>query len=187
MVIIGLGNMGERYEGTYHNVGFMTVDALASKMNAQFKRREFSAVVAKKYVQGVPMILAKPTTFMNLSGESVRKFVGKYGKENVIIVFDDIELPVGKVRVRKSGSGGTHNGMKSIVEYTGEDIARIRIGIGHSEVEEMELADYVLSKMTGEKLDLVKAAVDRVANELARYMAGSIDFDRLTAELNTVV
>ena len=131
-VVVGLGNPGTRYRNTYHNIGFMVADALAKKCKLRFSGKECAALTAKGRAGGVPFVIAKPQTFMNLSGESVKQLVRKYcdTEDELIVVYDDADLPVGRMRLREEGSAGTHNGMRSIVaELNTTSFKRIRIGI----------------------------------------------------------
>lgn len=172
MVIVGLGNPDEKYLGTYHNVGFICVDAIAHKLNIPFDKNECKAVVGLKYVKDEKIVVAKPLTYMNLSGLAVRELVGKYTKtlKDLIVVYDDIDIPFATVRVRENGSAGTHNGMRSIIGEIGEDFPRIRIGIGKSEKKEMALADYVLSTISTEKRAILDKTVEFVSAAIATYL-----------------
>lgn len=145
-LVIGLGNIGKEFEMTNHNMGFMVIDAVAKKLGLSFKKNMCSSLVAEGNFQGERVILAKPTTFMNLSGIAVKSLVKKFNVHDpdFIIISDDIDLERGKVRVRKFGSAGTHNGLRNIVEMLKtENFPRLRIGIGKPG-EFVDLADYVL-------------------------------------------
>ena len=148
-IIVGLGNPGREYDKTYHNLGFMAIDALASDFSLSFSKKGKNFIYAEGLVEGKKTLLVKPQTFMNLSGEAVAILKQKYKDANLIVVCDDIDLPKGKVRFRENGSGGTHNGLRNIVCHIGQDFKRIKIGAGKD--ENMELADYVLSKIKDEK------------------------------------
>lgn len=148
-VVIGLGNPGKEYERTYHNLGFMAVDSLANDFSISFSKSNKNSVYGEGIVDGKKVILVKPQTYMNLSGEAVEIFKRKYSDGNFIVVCDDIDLPKETVRFRQNGSGGTHNGLRNIVAHIGEDFARVKIGAGRD--EKMDLADYVLSKIKDEK------------------------------------
>ncbi len=148
-LVVGLGNIGEAYKHTNHNAGFEVLDILAEKLNLKFNQRGCDADYAEYNHFGEKFIFAKPRTYMNESGRAVKSFMSKFGLaiEDVLIINDDIDLEPGKIRIRKSGSSGTHNGLKSIIRETGsENFARIRVGIG-SKHEGQDLADFVLSKM----------------------------------------
>lgn len=145
IIIIGLGNPGSRYDGTFHNLGFMALDSLAEKLGASFSQHKYKSVCAQAHYQGQKVLLVKPQTFMNNSGEAVVLLKKQFSDANILVIVDDIDLPAGVVRYRDKGSSGTHNGMRSIVSYIGEDFARIRIGTGREEGK--DLADFVLSKI----------------------------------------
>lgn len=185
MIIVGLGNIGKEYEKTRHNIGFMCIDMLADKLGVRFKDKECKASVATCYKSGGKIVLAKPETYMNLSGTSVRELAGKYKEElsDIVIIYDDIDLAVGKVRVRKEGSGGTHNGMKNIVELMkSKEIPRIRIGIGKPD-NGMNLADYVLGRFGESDMKVLEGIFDRVTNALIRYISDG-DFEELQRACN---
>ena len=136
-LIVGLGNPGARYRSTYHNLGFMVADAFARANKLKFTGRECDAVTAKGRVGGSEVVVAKPQTFMNLSGVSVRKLVAKYcaDESELIVVYDDADLPVGRMRLREEGSAGTHNGMRSVVSELGTtSFRRLKIGIANAEL-----------------------------------------------------
>lgn len=186
MLIVGLGNPGGEYRDTYHNIGFITVDKLAKRLGLCFKESNFSADVAEGNIRGKKVIIAKPLTFMNLSGESVALLINRFklSLQEVVIVYDDIDLPVGAVRVRRDGSAGTHNGMRSVVKCAGET-PRIRIGTGMPE-NGMELYAYVLSKISGENKSLLESATEKVAAVLESYVEDG-DFDKMMRECNKTV
>lgn len=164
-LIIGLGNPGKKYENTRHNVGFDTIDYLSQKYNIRLSKIGFKAVYGEGDIDGIRIILLKPQTFMNLSGESVRDIVAWYKipLERVIIIYDDIDLDSGKIRVRPKGSSGTHNGMKSIIyQLQADDFPRIRIGIGRPP-EKWDLADYVLSKFSKSDREIIGQSIEKAA------------------------
>lgn len=158
-LIVGLGNPGAKYTHTYHNLGYMCIDALADKLNVNFNKKMFDADVAQVNYNGQTLLLIKPLTYMNLSGESVIKFVTKYKikPEQIIVFCDDIDLKPGVLRFKEHGSGGTHNGLKNIVYHIGEGFKRIKIGCGQD--KSMELADYVLSNIDDNNWELIKPCV----------------------------
>ena len=159
-VIVGLGNPGAKYARTRHNAGFDVVDILSQKHNIPLARKRAKALVGEGTIGGVRVALCQPQTFMNLSGESVVGLVNWYKPERdqLIVVYDDVDLPFGKVRVRAHGSAGTHNGMRSILYLLGrDDFPRVRVGIGRPP-EGWELADYVLASY--ESADVRAAAFD---------------------------
>ena len=153
-IVVGLGNPGVKYEETRHNVGFKTIDILSGQENIDVSKKKFKAFIGEGNLGGEKIALLKPQTYMNLSGECVQAAIGWYKipLSNLIIVYDDVDLPVGKIRIKARGSAGTHNGMRSIVDYVEtEDFPRVRIGIGAPKVKEFELADYVLSRFASEE------------------------------------
>jgi peptidyl-tRNA hydrolase, PTH1 family len=147
IIIAGLGNPGKEYENTRHNAGFMTIDKLAKEYGIDVSEKKHKALIGKGVIEGQKVILAKPQTFMNSSGESLRELTDYYKPDiatEVIVIYDDITLDVGSIRVRKHGSAGGHNGMKSIIAHLGtEEFQRIRVGIGEKPPK-MDLADWVL-------------------------------------------
>ena len=147
-IIIGLGNPGKQYEKTYHNLGFMAIDSLADDFSFKFSKKDKKSIFAEGKIEDKKVILVKPQTFMNLGGEAVAVFKKKYKDANLIVLCDDIDLEKGVVRYREKGSGGTHNGLRNIVEHIGQDFKRIKIGAGRDLT--MDLADYVLSKIKDE-------------------------------------
>lgn len=154
-LIVGLGNPGRPYEGTRHNAGFAAVDELGKKIGTgEWKERQkFLSLACEVHIATVPVLLLKPQTFMNLSGTAIRKTVDFFQMDpasQVLVCCDDIDLPLGAVRLRKSGGPGTHNGLKSVVEQFGEAFPRLRIGIG-PKLEGVDLAAWVLSRMEEEQ------------------------------------
>ena len=185
MIIVGLGNPGEEYEKTYHNMGYGVVEALAKKMGRKIDRIECSCLTAVKESGGVKTVLAKPITYMNLSGEGVKSLMKKYEAEpeDVLIVYDDIDLPPFTVRVRGSGSAGTHNGMRNVVKMLGtENVKRMRIGIGKPE---HDLVGYVLSRPSKEDEKKFDELFGKCADLLYEYIV-SEDFDKLTRDGNSL-
>ncbi len=186
MIIIGLGNKGLSYKNTYHNMGFDVVSKLAKELGVRFSHTGCKAKTAVTNVNGKRVVLAKPETYMNLSGESVRELMGKYKEtaDGIIVIYDDIDIAIGTIRARNAGSAGTHNGMRNIVECLNGNTAfkRIRIGTGfdHGNVP---LYNVVLSKVKGENKTLVDASTDFVANELLSFLKDG-DFDKLMRNVN---
>lgn len=186
MIIIGLGNKGLSYKNTYHNMGFDVVSKLAKELGVRFSHTECKAKTAVTNVNGKRVVLAKPETYMNLSGESVRELMGKYKEtaDGIIVIYDDIDIAIGTIRARNAGSAGTHNGMRNIVECLNGNTAfkRIRIGTGfdHGNVP---LYNVVLSKVKGENKTLVDASTDFVSNELLSFLKDG-DFDKLMRNVN---
>lgn len=162
-IIAGLGNPGRKYVGTRHNMGFEALDAVAAKYDIDIKKVKFNAIYGEGTIEGEKVVLVKPQTFMNLSGESIREFKSWYKAEDsqIIIIYDDVSLPVGKMRIRPKGSAGGHNGMKSIIYQLNSDVfPRIKIGVGSPETPDYDLADYVLGKFTKSEVEaLIPIAV----------------------------
>ncbi len=185
-LIVGLGNPGSRYEATRHNAGFLVVDAFARKFRIDVNTHEKEAFTGKGQVGGRTVVLAKPQTFMNLSGEAVMKLARAYldRLEDLIVVYDEIDLPLGKLRIRANGSPGTHNGMKSIVSSLASDrFPRLRFGIrGESHAESRDLADYVLDDFTPPEMLVVERTVARSVDALAVIARG--DLSRAMNEFN---
>ena len=165
-LIVGLGNPGREYVGTRHNIGFEVVDAICSKYDIALNKEKFRAIYGDGNIAGEKVIIAKPQTYMNLSGESVREIAGWYKIENehIIVIYDDISLPTGKLRIREKGSAGGHNGIKNIIYQLQTDIfPRIKIGTGMPENPDYDIKDYVLGKFSKEETDvLIKTAVRAV-------------------------
>jgi len=176
-VIVGLGNPGRKYENTRHNAGFMAVDLLADKYGIKVNSLRHKALTGDGMIEGKRVLLAKPQTFMNLSGESVRDIVEYYRvpMENLVVIYDDADLPAGALRIRPKGSSGTHNGMRSIIYHLQSDaFPRIRIGIGKAP-EGWDLADYVLGEFGSEEADTVGDCIRRAAEAAAVIVAEGIE------------
>ena len=166
-LIVGLGNPGEKYEGTRHNVGFLVVDELARRANVPVQKLKYRALTNTAQVAGQKVLLMKPVTFMNLSGEAVRQAVDFYKlpPERVLVISDDVSLPVGKLRVRRGGSAGGHNGLKNIILHLGGDkFPRVKVGVGEKPHPDYDMADWVLSKFTGPDRKAIDEAVVRAAD-----------------------
>jgi len=176
-VIVGLGNPGAKYENTRHNVGFDTVEILSRRHNIKLSKLKHKALIGDGNIGGRKVILAKPQTFMNLSGESVREIVEWYKipVKNIIIVYDDIDLPVGKLRLRPKGSAGTHNGMKSVIyQIQSDEFPRVRIGIDKPP-EGWDLANYVLGRFSNDERKMVEEAIERAADAVETIVKSGID------------
>ena len=159
-LICGLGNPGKNYETTRHNMGFLTIDILADKLGIQVRQLKFRALIGEGRIGSEKVMLIKPQTFMNLSGEALRPIADYYkvAADHIILICDDIDLPVGSIRIRAKGSAGTHNGMRSIIYQLGrDDFPRVRIGIGQSGI--IPLESYVVSRWTEEERPLLADAV----------------------------
>lgn len=163
-IIVGLGNPGPRYETTRHNAGFLVLDLLAEKWHMDFKKQAHFSLIADGRVAGEKVILMKPMTYMNLSGKAVGDAVGFYKIDmaELLVVYDDMDLDVGRLRIKQGGSGGGHNGMNSIIhQLAGQDISRIKIGIGRPDRE--QASDYVLMPFPDQDWALVKPAIEKGA------------------------
>ena len=161
---VGLGNPGPKYEFTRHNAGFLCMDLLAQQLGVKIDRIKFKSVVADVAIEGSRCILMKPQTFMNNSGEAVRDAANFYKipPEHIIILFDDISLPPGKLRIRRKGSDGGHNGIKSILYLLGSDqFPRIKLGVGAKPRPDYDLADWVLSTFQKDELSRMKEAMEK--------------------------
>lgn len=177
IVIVGLGNPGNKFDNTKHNVGFDAIELLAHRQDIKVTKIKFKALVGEGEIAGQRVLLVKPQTYMNLSGESVREIVDWYKvpMSNVIIVYDDIDLPLGKIRVRPKGSSGTHNGMKSIIyQLQSDEFPRIRIGIGKPPAN-WDLADYVLSRFSEEERKLVNEGIIRAADAAEAIVKSGVE------------
>lgn len=170
-IIAGLGNPGQKYENTRHNMGFKAIDHLAEKLGIDVNRAKFKGLIGEGRIGTEKVILLKPQTFMNLSGQSVREIMNFYKipEENLIVIYDDFDLPIGSIRIRKSGGPGTHNGMKSVVSELGSrQFPRIRIGIGNSEGPTIQ---FVIGKVGNDEqriLDETAAAAAAAAEDVVR-------------------
>ena len=166
-LVVGLGNPGLNYARTRHNVGFRAVDALAEKLGVKIDRARFRGLTAQASAGGEKLLLLKPQTFMNLSGEAVGEAARFYKlpPERVLVISDDVSLPVGKLRIRKGGSAGGHNGLKSIIQHLGTDqFPRIKVGVGQKPHPDYDMADWVLSKFAGEDLKTITEAIRKAAD-----------------------
>ena len=173
-----LGNPGPRYEGTRHNAGFMTADALAKDKGLRIDRARFRALTAVCELGGEKVLLMKPQTYMNLSGEAVQQAVRFYKipPEHVLVVSDEVSLPIGKLRVRQKGSAGGHNGLKSIIACLGtEDFPRIRLGVGAPPHPDYDMADWVLASFKNQDAADMAAAARRAAQAVESYITDGPD------------
>ncbi len=175
-IIAGLGNPGKRYENTRHNVGFMAVDALAAKHDIDVTKLKFKALVGEGRINGKKVLLVKPQTFMNLSGDSLSQIVNFYKceHENLIVVYDDLDIGLGSIRIRQKGSAGTHNGMRSVVESLAfTDFPRIRIGIG--DFGKKDIIDFVIGDFAKEEKDVISTSLSQVVKALECFVESGID------------
>ncbi|MBO5359961.1 MAG: aminoacyl-tRNA hydrolase [Clostridia bacterium] len=177
-LIVGLGNPGRQYETTRHNAGWLCMDLLSDKLKVKINKIKFKSTVGEADIGGHRCLLMKPQTFMNLSGEAVGeacKFY-KIPPENVIVIFDDISLPCGSLRIRRKGSAGGHNGIKSIIQHLGSDnFPRIKLGVGDKPHADFDLADYVLSNFSKDEIPLMKQAMEKACSALDYLTDGKID------------
>ncbi|MDQ2086521.1 aminoacyl-tRNA hydrolase [Herbivorax sp. ANBcel31] len=176
-VIIGLGNPGRKYNDTKHNIGFYVVEFLAMRHNIKMSKIKFKALYGEGVIGGKKVLLVKPQTYMNRSGESVRDLINWYKVpvENIIIIYDDIDLPVGKLRLRPKGSAGTHNGMRSVIyQIMSDEFPRVRVGIDKPP-EGWKLANYVLSKFSGDEIEKIKEAIVNASDAVEAIMGSGID------------
>lgn len=177
-LIVGLGNPGKKYEFTRHNAGFLSVDVLCEKFNFTVNKLKFHALVGEARIDGKRCLVMKPQTMMNNSGEAVKEACNFYKipAENVIVIFDDISLDVGKLRIRRSGSAGGHNGIKSIINHLGSDkFPRIKVGVGAKPHPDYDLADWVLSEFNKDEAKQLRQAVDKACDAVALMTRGEIE------------
>lgn len=176
-IIVGLGNPGKKYERTRHNIGFLTIDELSRRTGIIPNKLKFKATVGEGRIGTEKVVLVKPQTFMNLSGESVRELMSFYkvDHDKLIVIYDDIDLEVGKLRIRKKGSSGTHNGMRNIIYLLGyDDFPRFRVGIS-GENRRGNLADYVLGNFLKEEIPSVAESIERCADAIECLMKDGIE------------
>lgn len=184
-LIVGLGNPEKKYEKTFHNMGFIAVGDAAESLGAKFKKKECEASIAEAFVNGEKVILARPLTYMNNSGRAVKQLMSKYKitEENLLVIYDDYDLPKGKVRIRASGSAGTHNGMRSIIGETGlQNFPRIRVGIRDEEVN-IPIINYVLSEVRKEDYELFGEACKKAGSAAAEFAQG-LDIEKVMCKYN---
>ena len=163
-IIIGLGNPTEQYQATRHNIGWDAITRISDDYRIPLNQKKHKALCGSGYIEGEKVILAQPLTYMNLSGESVRQLVDFYkvDPEDIIVIYDDVSLEIGQLRLRKKGSAGGHNGIKSIISHLGTDeFTRIKVGVGEKP-KGWDLADYVLSRFKGEELPEIRDALKEI-------------------------
>lgn len=177
-IVAGLGNPGRQYENTRHNAGFIALDKLADKYNCNVSKMKYKALIGDCTIAGKRTLLIKPQTFMNLSGEAVVQAMSFYKipPENVIVLFDDISLDVGRMRIRRKGSDGGQKGMRSIIELSGSSLfPRVKIGIGEKPNPNWQLADWVLSRFTAAEREALDKVTDNACGAVEYIIAGNID------------
>ncbi len=187
-IIVGLGNPGKQYEHTRHNVGFEVIDRLAEKHDILMTERKHRAFCGKGLIGGQKAMLVKPQTFMNLSGESVKSAVDFYqiGTDELIVVYDDVSLSPGQLRIRRAGSAGGHNGIKNIIAQLGtQEFPRVKVGVGEKP-ERMDLADYVLSHFSKSEWEMMEEAFKEAADAVEVMIADGADaaMNRFNAKKN---
>ena len=176
-LIVGLGNPGKEYENTRHNTGFMVLDRLSEKLNIEMTQSKFKGLYGKGKYKGEDVILLKPQTYMNLSGESVRQVMDffKINQEDILVIYDDLDINPGIIKIRKKGGPGTHNGMKSVVSrLNSEDFPRVRVGIGMPEFKG-DLVNYVIGNITDEDYEELKKGINKASEAVASIIKDGID------------
>lgn len=184
-IITFLGNPGLRYENTRHNAGFMTADIIADEMGIKINRAKFSSLTAVTQFGGERVLLLKPQTYMNLSGDAVRQAIRFYKlpQRSIIVVSDDVALPAGKLRIRRNGSAGGHNGLKDIISKCGgEDFIRVRIGVGSPPNENYEMIDWVLSKLSDSDAVPIRIGAQKAASAVEMIVTSGVE--KAMAEFN---
>ena len=177
-LIVGLGNPGRQYEGTRHNVGFISLDYIAGELGVKVNRIKFKSTVGEARISGKRCLLMKPSTFMNLSGQAVTEAMRFYKipPERTLIIFDDISLDAGTMRVRRKGSDGGHNGMKNIIYLSGSDaFPRIKVGVGKKPHPDYDLKDWVLSRFSSQDAKLITDLLPNIKSAAELIIAGNID------------
>lgn len=177
-MVVGLGNPGKDYEFTRHNAGFLTLDHIAVEEDAEIKKLKYKALIGDTVISGHRCLLVKPQTFMNNSGEAVREISQFYKipPEKIIVIFDDVSLPCGKLRIRRKGTDGGHNGIKSIIYHLNSDnFPRIKIGVGAKPHPDYNLADWVLSAFKKDEMEELKKAITKATEVLPFMLDGEID------------
>ena len=177
-IIAGLGNPTLQYRGTRHNVGFDVIDTLADKYNIAVETRKSRALIGKGIIAGQKVLLVKPQTYMNLSGESIGELVSYYKvdeEQELLVIYDDVSLDVGQLRIRRKGSAGGHNGIKDIIRHLGTDVfLRIKIGVGEKP-KGYDLADYVLGHFSREEREMMEEGYQKAAEAVEMILAGGLD------------
>jgi len=177
-IVVGLGNPGDKYENTRHNAGFLVMDELARRGNFSIQKVKHKALTNTAVIGGQGVLVMKPTTYMNLSGEAVGDAARFYKipADHVLVISDDTDLPVGKLRIRKNGSAGGHNGLKSIIQHLGTDqFPRLKVGVGGKPHPDYDMADWVLGKLQGEDKKTMDAAVKRAADAIECLLKDGAD------------
>ena len=176
-LIIGLGNPEEEYARTRHNMGFDVINKISEKYNIKINKSKFNSIYGKGEIEGQKVILLKPQTYMNLSGTAVRDFMNFYrlSSQNIIVIYDDLDIEPGIIKIRKKGGPGTHNGMKSVVnEIKTQDFCRIRVGIGNPQYKN-DLLNYILTRIPDEEYKILNTSQDNAAKAVAEILKSGID------------
>ena len=176
IVIAGLGNPGKKYENTRHNMGFLTIDRIAEKNDIKVNKIKHRALVGDGFISGHKVLLVKPQTYMNLSGESLREVMNYYNVdiEDLIVIYDDFDIETGSLRIRKKGSAGSHNGLKSVIyQLKNDGFPRVRVGIGKS--GSLDWKDFVLGKVGGAESDAISQAISNAADAVECMISEGID------------
>ena len=177
-LVAGLGNPGDQYEHTRHNAGFQVIDALSQRGGFPVRRLKFHALTQTALIGGQGVLVMKPLTYMNLSGQAVGEAARFYKlpPHQVLIISDDVDLPLGKLRIRKGGSAGGHNGLKNIIQHLGTDqFPRVKVGVGEKPHPDYDMADWVLSKFVGEDLKTITAAIEKAGKAVECLIAEGPD------------
>ena len=175
-LVVGLGNPGRKYKDTRHNAGFMVIDRVADKYNVKLRKEERKAIVAKERIKGEKVILAKPQTFMNKSGVAVQQLADYYNLDtaDILVVYDDLDLDVGQLKIKPKGGHGGHNGLKSVINLVGaKDFSRVRIGIGRPKYRSVK--DYVLSKFASKEQDEIDQVLNKGVKAVEFFLDGNLD------------
>lgn len=176
-VVVGLGNPGPRYSGTRHNVGFEVIIRLAERLGIKANNSRHHSVIGKGYLKGEPVYLQQPLTYMNRSGTAVKALVNEVaaGREDLVVVVDDLDLPFGRIRIKASGGSGGHNGLKSMIQELGtQEFARLRIGIGRPDHPEQDVSDYVLEKWSASERAALPGILDTATDALLCFLSEGV-------------
>jgi len=177
-MLVCLGNPGDQYDNTRHNVGFMVADQLGERYRLPIQKLKFKALTNLFSISGEKVLVMKPVTYMNLSGEAVGEAARFYKipADHVLVISDDVSLPIGKLRIRKGGSAGGHNGLKNIIQHLGTDqFPRVKVGVGEKPHPDYDMADWVLSKFVGEDLKTITSAIEKAGKAVECLIAEGPD------------